>query len=93
MSKERSYWFEAKTYGIGWSLPVTWQGWATVAAFLALLIVGAASIDPPVYRLTYIGVVLAAFVGVVVWKGEKPLGWRWGRTRNGSGKGGADNGA
>jgi hypothetical protein len=26
------YWFPAKRYGWGWGLPVTWQGWAVLAA-------------------------------------------------------------
>jgi len=79
VSKQRAYWFEAKQYGIGWTLPVKWQGWVTVFVFLAAVIVGAALIDVPRYRLAYIGVMLVIFVGVVAWKGERPFGWRWGR--------------
>lgn len=36
--EQKSYWFEAKSFGIGWTLPVTWQGWVVVVVFLVLLI-------------------------------------------------------
>jgi len=29
---ERRYWFKAKSSGLGWSLPLTWQGWVVYAA-------------------------------------------------------------
>ena len=29
---ERKYWFKAKRSGLGWSLPLTWQGWVVYAA-------------------------------------------------------------
>ena len=28
------YWSPAKRYGWGWGPPVTWQGWAVLAAFV-----------------------------------------------------------
>lgn len=79
MSRERSYWFAAKTYGIGWTLPITWQGWATISAFFALLFAGLAVIDAPAPRLGYIVLLSVLLVVVVVWKGERPFRWRWGR--------------
>jgi hypothetical protein len=27
MERERRYWFKAKKSGLGWSTPLTWQGW------------------------------------------------------------------
>lgn len=81
MSKQKqpSYWFEAKRYGIGWTLPVSWEGWLAVLVFLVLLAVGIALIGRPGYRLAYIAGVSLIFVAVVAWKGEKPFGWRWRR--------------
>ena len=35
------YWFPAKTYGWGWGLPITWQGWLVFLAALALFACGA----------------------------------------------------
>ena len=31
--KPKQIWFKAKEYGYGW-YPVTWQGWATIAAYI-----------------------------------------------------------
>jgi hypothetical protein len=81
VSEDRSYWFAAKTYGIGWSLPVTWQGWVTVLVFFGLLFGGFAVIESPRSQLVYGGVLGVLLIAVIVWKGEKPMKWRWGRKR------------
>lgn len=81
MSKDKPYWFAAKTYGMGWSVPVTWQGWAVVLVFFALLLAGLATLDRSAFRLVYVVVLAIAFAGVVAWKGERPLKWRWGRRK------------
>lgn len=78
MSK-KNHWFEAKSYGIGWGLPVTWQGWAVVMLFFALLIGGLLRIEEPRMRIAYVVSLIAVLVVVVAWKGEKPFKWRWGR--------------
>ena len=33
-------WFAHKNYGIGTGMPIRWQGWALIAAHLALTLVG-----------------------------------------------------
>ncbi len=73
---ERTYWFAAKSYGLGWTLPITWQGWLAVLAYLMLLIstLIVASTD---YRWPLVAILTLALVAIVVWKGEKPLRWRW----------------
>ena len=39
MSDEtKRYWFPAKRYGWGWGPPATWQGWAVLILWLAVLI-------------------------------------------------------
>jgi hypothetical protein len=81
MSKERTYWFEAKTYGIGWTLPATWQGWLTIVVFLGLLFAGLTLIQDFEIRLGFIAVLATLLVVVVAWKGERPFKWRWGRHR------------
>ena len=73
------YWFRAKLYGWGWT-PVTWQGWAVLAAFLALLWADALVFPPRSAMPAYIAVVvgLSALLLVICWlKGEPPR-WRWG---------------
>ena len=73
---ERTYWFAAKSYGLGWTLPITWQGWLAVLAYLMLLIstLIVASTD---YRWPLVAILTLALVAIVVWKGEIPLRWRW----------------
>lgn len=80
MPTETEYWFPAKRYGWGWGLPITWQGWLVLAAFILLLVAGAYLFPPkktPVGYLAYVAVLSAALVGVCWLKGEPPR-WRWG---------------
>jgi hypothetical protein len=46
MSSANEYWFPSKTYGWGWGLPLTWQGWIVYVAF-GMLLAGAQFIFPP----------------------------------------------
>jgi hypothetical protein len=73
------YWFRAKRYGWGWT-PATWQGWAALAAFFALLVADGGVFPPrralPAYIASIVG--LSVLLSVVCWlKGEPPR-WRWG---------------
>lgn len=78
---DQKYWFPAKRYGWGWGLPNRWQGWVTLAMFVALIAAGA-FVFPPRENiaacLVYVAVVCVALVLVCWWKGEPPH-WRWGR--------------
>jgi hypothetical protein len=73
------YWFPAKRYGWGWGIPRTWQGWAVLAAFVALLIIGQVVLPPgrPGWYLLYGALLLGLLIGVCWLKGEPPR-WRWG---------------
>lgn len=73
---ERTYWFAAKSFGLGWTLPITWQGWLVVLAYLDLVI-GSLIFAPTEYRWPLVAISTLALVAIVVWKGEKPLRWRW----------------
>lgn len=46
MKTPSTYWFPAKRYGWGWGFPVTWQGWAVLAAFVALFGAGLLAFPP-----------------------------------------------
>ena len=83
MPEQKAHWFAAKSYGIGWSLPVTWQGCVSVLLFFALLIGGLLRIDEQKARIAYVVTLIIALVIVVAWKGERPFRWRWGRRRSG----------
>lgn len=80
MSESPQYWFKAKTYGWGWGLPATWQGWVAYAVFF-LGVIGVGRAFPPQRAPVFfaIGLVaLAALLFVVcLLKGEPPR-WRWG---------------
>ncbi len=75
-----SYWFPAKRYGWGWGLPNTWQGWAVLATFAALLTLSALAFPPRASPLAFTGAVIVlcvVFSAVCFAKGE-PTRWRWG---------------
>lgn len=36
MAAKKNYWFKTKSHGWGWGLPLTWQGWASFGAFVAI---------------------------------------------------------
>ena len=76
---EDNPWFAAKTYGYGWGLPATWQGWVTVGIYVALLTAALIALTTPTARLVCAVVLTIVFVGIVAWKGERPVKWRWGR--------------
>jgi hypothetical protein len=76
----RRYWFRVKRYGWGWGLPLTWQGWAVLAAFIALILADGWVFPPSKALAAYIaGIVgLSVLLVAVCWlKGEPPR-WRWG---------------
>ena len=37
MHKNRNYWFKAKSSGLGWSTPLTWQGWLIYGAMFGAI--------------------------------------------------------
>ena len=80
MESDRKYWFPAKRYGWGWGLPVRWQGWLVIAAFVGLLVLGVFLFPPRTQMAAYLTYVIAlgALLCAVCWlKGEPPR-WRWG---------------
>jgi hypothetical protein len=80
MPSKHAYWFPAKRYGWGWSIPTTWQGWLVLAAFVLLVIAGSI-IFPPGQKiwsyLAYVAVLCLLLIGICWLKGEPPR-WRWG---------------
>jgi hypothetical protein len=82
MSDKVAFWFPVKRFGWGWGLPVRWQGWVVLALYAALLY---ASIY--YFRaqravgglLVFAAILTAVFIAIVVAKGERPVGWRWGK--------------
>ena len=82
MSYGPTFWFPVKRYGWGWGLPVRWQGWLVFVSYLALM--GAALYyfmgqRNGVGLLASTLVLTLVLVVIVFAKGERPVGWRWGR--------------
>jgi hypothetical protein len=76
----RRFWFASKRYGWGWGLPLVWQGWAVLAAYVALTVVAGAMFPPhrvPAVFLASVTALSALLVAVCWWTGEPPR-WRWG---------------
>jgi hypothetical protein len=65
------YWFAAKSSGFGWGPPATWQGWAFLVGWIALLLVGSqalgySGLSAAVFFLGMIAVLVLA----IFFKGE-----------------------
>ena len=81
--KSPSYLFPAKTYGWGWGLPITWQGWLVFLAALGLFACGAFLFSPQdmlVGYIVYEVAIVAALIFICQRKGE-PTSWRWGKKK------------
>ncbi|WP_320055674.1 hypothetical protein [Desulfuromonas thiophila] len=79
----QSPWFAAKRYGIGWGLPITWQGWLVLGGYLALLLAGGAVVEIASHPwrlpffLLYVLLLSALLCYICYKKGEK-FALRWG---------------
>ncbi|MEY4670996.1 MAG: hypothetical protein RLZZ415_875 [Pseudomonadota bacterium] len=76
-------WFAAKRYGYGAGLPITWQGWAVMAGYLAIMAVVIWLDSQSDGRVKAIGFGLflgatAIFVSLVRKRTEGGWKWRWG---------------
>lgn len=75
------YWFPAKRHGWGWSLPATWQGWAVLIIYVAL-VVSLTQLTPP-GETPYLFCTLLAMATVLLvlafWLKGEPPHWRWGK--------------
>jgi len=77
----RRYWFAAKTFGWGWGLPLTWEGWLVLIAYLIALPVAVAFFPPdrnmPGFLASVFG--LSGVLVAICWRKGEPPKWRWGR--------------
>jgi len=73
------FWFRAKSYGWGWGLPATWQGWLVLVAYTGLAFGSRYLERPPHFRLPYLIIITVLLLIVVGFKGEWPARWRWGK--------------
>lgn len=74
-------WFAAKKFGYGAGLPIAWQGWALILAFLGALI-GLALLLMPGRPTPFVAIVVILSVLQLILVARKTRGgwrWRWGR--------------
>jgi cytochrome b561 len=82
------YWFRPKVYGYG-ATPVSWEGWALVAAhFVLVAVCVAVMLIGQVTAAKTIGSILLLAIAtfIVVWlsaiKTDGSWRWRWGASKN-----------
>jgi hypothetical protein len=78
------HWFKPRRYGAG-ATPVTWQGWATTAAFplvCAAMVLALFALMPPVAAFILLAILLpaAAYAFIAFARGKTDGQWdsRWG---------------
>jgi hypothetical protein len=74
----KRYWFPAKRYGWGWGPPSTWQGWAVIAAFVALAVAGVLLFPPKPDLALFVGYITCLVIGLtaVCWSMARQSVWR-----------------
>jgi hypothetical protein len=72
------YWFRAKRYGLGWGLPLAWQGWVFLLSWLLIVPLGVWFLTPgsKPLRSAFIVAMVAILLVICYWKGD-PAGRRW----------------
>lgn len=72
-------WFAAKRYGYGAGLPISWQGWAVLAALLAVVVAAGLLLDG--FPAIQASIVVPAIVALLIITARTTRGgwrWRWG---------------
>jgi hypothetical protein len=73
---DQSEWFAPKRYGYGAGLPISWQGWVVLLAYLAIVCVVAAKLrDKPLVTIAI--VIPLTTVLLVITARTTRGGWRW----------------
>jgi hypothetical protein len=76
MMDHRPQWFAPKRYGFGAGLPVSWQGWLVLAAYIAIVVAAGILLDGK--RLAQGAIVIPATIAlVIIFARTTRGGWRW----------------
>jgi hypothetical protein len=73
---ENGEWFAPKRYGYGTGLPISWEGWAILIGYVALVIIAAALFRHHRFQLIATLVPLTLAFIVICAKTTRG-GWRW----------------
>jgi lipoprotein signal peptidase len=80
----KEIWFPAKNYGFGWGLPIKWQGWVVLLAYVLLITIGSVilsnSSKASIWLLPYI-LFLTILLILICWKKGEKAEWRWGNKK------------
>jgi hypothetical protein len=72
-------WFAPKRYGFGSGLPISWQGWALTAGFIALVFMSACLFaGRPVVMFAILAPAVATFLVISARTTRGGWRWRWG---------------
>ena len=74
------YWFPAKDFGWGWTLPKTWQGWAVLIAYAVIVLALRKRFWAVGNKASFWAWFVSAtliLLSIMYWKGEPPK-WSWG---------------
>ena len=69
-------WFAPKRYGMGSGLPIAWQGWVILLAYIAVItgaLLGLGDNSPAAIAVTLIATAILLLIAAKTTKG----GWRW----------------
>ena len=69
-------WFAPKRYGYGAGLPIAWQGWALLAAFIAIVVAAGTLLGQKPLALAAV-VVPALMLLLLIAARTTRGGWRW----------------
>ena len=80
----KNYWFRAKRYGWGWSLPLTWQGWIIFIMYIGSVAAIIYIFPPEKNMALFIGliVILSLMFIAICWIKGEPTRWRWGKDKD-----------
>jgi hypothetical protein len=72
-------WFAPKRFGFGSGLPVAWQGWAILLAFIAVAILLAMTLsDQPIALIAVLVPLVVTFMVICARTTRGGWRWRWG---------------
>ena len=72
-------WFAPKRYGYGAGLPIAWQGWALLAAFLAIAVAAGILLDgKPAAQAAIVVPTLVLLIPIAARTTRGGWRWRWG---------------
>lgn len=71
----KDIWFPAKKYGVGWGLPIAWQGWVVLVSYISLLLLGGLFIGESPFMIIpfviYVFILSGVLLYICMKKGEK----------------------